>query len=139
MIGNDVIQADIVALLKGDSTITDLLASASEVREANYMGPDWNYPTLRVAIDTQTPRVDSQECDHSILNFRILVFSDKPSSLEAQQIATAVNNFFHNRHVTGTGYFMRRVVSAGLSGPTPAGEFRWFVQCQFRANVYPTS
>src|SRR3990172_8525364 len=98
MIGNEVIQADIVTDLKAASAITTLLASASEVRELQYQGADFDYPALRVHIDENRPIVTREQCDHANLMLTIRVFGEGGSSREVSSIATAVNNRYHRRN-----------------------------------------
>ena len=139
MIDNAQIQIDLIAALIAESTITTLLQSSAEVREANFMGADFRYPTIRVRIDNNSPINEADPCDHSVVTFSILCYTEEASSLTCQQLATAVNNFFHRKHLTGTGYVIRRIRSGGLSGAGAVGRNIWMVSCAFVGTVRPTT
>lgn len=138
MIGNAQIQEDLVALLKAESTIIDLLASASEVREANFMGADFRYPTIRVKIESNSPFDSADPCDHSSVVFSILCYAEEASSKSCQDLAAAVNTFLHRRFITGTGYKIPRLRSSALSGASAIDQNTWMVRCGFVGNVRPT-
>ncbi|MHA2135896.1 MAG: hypothetical protein ACW99J_18720 [Candidatus Thorarchaeota archaeon] len=139
MIDNAQIQTDVVAAIKAESTITSLLHSSAEVREANFMGADFRYPTIRVRIDNHSPINNIDPCDHSVVSFSILCYTEEASSLTCQQLAAAVNDFLHRKHFTGTGYVIRRIRSAGLSGAGAVGQNIWMVNCAFAGTVRPTT
>lgn len=139
MIDNAQIQIDLIAAIKSEATITDLLHSIAEVREANFMGADFRYPTIRARIDNHSPIISADPCDHSVVSFSILCYAEDASSLVCQQVAAAVNNFFHRKHLTGTGYVIRRIRSAGLGGAGAVGRNIWMVNCAFAGSVRPTT
>lgn len=139
MIDNAQIQEDLVALLKAETSITDLLASTNEVREANFMGADFRYPTLRVKIENNSPFDSADPCDHSSVVFTILCYTEQASSKTCQDLAAAVNSFLHRRFVNGTGYKIPRIRSSGLSGAGPIAQNTWMVRCGFVGNVRPTT
>jgi len=139
MIDTAQIQIDLVAALKAETTITTLLHSSAEVREASFMGADFRYPTIRIRIDNHSPINNADPCDHSTLAFSILCYAEDASSLVCQQLAAAVNDFLHRKHFTGTGYVIRRIRSAGLSGAGPIGQQTWMVTCAFAGTIRPTT
>lgn len=141
MIGNDVIQSDIVTDLKADTAIVALLvaggSNASEVRELQYQGADFAYPALRAHIDDNRPIVTREQCDHANLSFTIRAFSEGGSSRTSSTLATAVNARYHRRNFHGTGWYSWfRAVA--LLGPRRVGEKLWMSEVIFRGVVYPT-
>ena len=96
MLGNDEIQAAIVAYEKSLSDITsELPAGAEEIREDQWQGKDFTYPNIRVRLISNTP--DMAQCNlHSVL-FSCLVFSEDPSSQQADRIAGIIGITLHER------------------------------------------
>jgi hypothetical protein len=139
MIDNAIIQADLIAAIKAETTITSLLSTAAEIREASFMGADFAYPAVRVRIENNSPVNQADPCDHSELTFTVFCFTEEASSLTCQQLAAAVNNFFHRKYLTGTGYVICRIRSGGLSGPSPIGAETWMNMCQYGGTVRPTT
>lgn len=60
-----------------------------EIRENQWQGNVFVYPNLRVRVGDVTTLLRN-ECDVSSTSIDILIHSDKPSSLEAEQIAQAI-------------------------------------------------
>ena len=54
MIGNEVIEADLLADMLAQASITSLLSSAVEIREDQYQGTVFAYPAIRFAVLQQT-------------------------------------------------------------------------------------
>lgn len=139
MIDSAQIQIDLIAALKAEATIINLLQSSAEIREAFYMGADFGYPAIRVKIDNHSPINSADPCDHSVVSFSILCYTEEASSLTCQQLAAVVNDFLHRKHFTGTGYVIRRIRSAGLSGAGAIGRNIWMVTCAYAGTVRPTT
>ena len=101
MLRNDQVQAAIVAYIKAQSTITDELVTAQnsngadEVREDNWQGREFTYPNIRVRLITNEPA--DPECNLHSVTLSFLVFSEDPSSQEADRIAGIINNTLHGR------------------------------------------
>lgn len=138
MIGNHVLQSDLVADLRAAVAITTLLASSGEVRELQYQGADFAYPALRIHIDDNRPIITREQCDHANLSFTVRVFAEGGSSRPASTIANAVNSRLHRRNLHGTGWYTWLRTSAFL-GPRMVAENLWMVELVFRGVVYPTS
>lgn len=139
MIDNEQILADLITDMKGVSAITDLLASASEIREAYFMGADFNYPAIRVRIDSHIPYNDAEPCDTSILIWTVMVLTEDASSLRNQQIGSEVRLAYHRKFFSGTGWKCPKFLVQNVPSPEPAGEKRWVNRIMFRGNVYPTT
>lgn len=147
MISNDVLKADLVALLKGYSTLTDELVrndgegGVESVKESQYAGTLFIYPAVRVRINRQIALTDRGYCDHARLSVSIRVLTEGASSQECDRIAGIVNSFLHGssgggRFVQGTGWssFMR---SNGLEAAIRTSEKAWMAVANFEGVVYP--
>jgi len=138
MIGNHILQSDLIADMKAAGAITTLLASSGEVRELQYQGADFAYPALRVHIDNNKPILTREQCDHANLSFTVRTFVEGGSSRPASEIATEVNRRFHRRNFHGTGWYSWFRTSAFL-GPRMVAENLWMVETVFSGVVYPTA
>lgn len=147
MISNDVLKADLVAALKGYSTLTDLLVrndgmgGVGNVKESQYAGTQFYYPAVRVRINRQIALTDRGPCDHARLSFSIRVLTEGASSQDCDQIAGVVNSFLHGsngggRFFQGTGWssYLR---SSGLDAAIRTGEKAWMAVANFEGVVYP--
>ena len=96
MLRNDQIQAAIVAYMKVQSTITaELKDGADEVREDEWQGTKFTYPNIRVRLISNEPA--DPECNLHSVTLSFMVFSEDPSSKEADTIAGIINNTLHGR------------------------------------------
>lgn len=96
MLRNDQIQAAIVAYIKALSIITaELKDGADEIREDNWQGREFTYPNIRVRLISNEPA--DPECNLHSVTLSFLVFSEDPSSQEADRIAGIINNTLHGR------------------------------------------
>jgi len=93
---NDQIQAAIVAYVKGKSDITSQLTDgAEEVREDFWQGREFTYPNVRVRLISNEPQ--DPECSLHSVSLSLLVFSEDPSSQQADKIAGIINNTLHGK------------------------------------------
>lgn len=102
---NDQIQAAIIAYMKSKTAITDELVTvdgtdlgSTEIREDQWQGDDFDYPNIRVRLIGNSPLDDN--CNHSRVTFSCMVFSETPSSLQADRIAGIINNSLHENSFT---------------------------------------
>ena len=138
MITNDIIQIDLIALLKLSGTVVDLLGTDEEVREAYYQSKEIAYPNIRVSIMTEEPRLESEQCDLSRCTFIVRCYAEDSSSGSCQELAAAVVNYLHKKFISGTGWSGTiRLVT--LSGPATIREHLWRVEPMFSVNVYPSA
>lgn len=138
MISNQVIQADFVAYLKGQVTLTALLYDATEVREDQYQGTIFNYPNVRVALGTQIPLTNMEQCDLARLTFSIRAYTESGSSKTADTIAGIVHGLFHRRQFNGTGWYAW-FYGAGLDSAARMGEKLWRAEASFQGVIYPSN
>jgi hypothetical protein len=147
MIDNAVIQADIVAALKANSTVTSALVrqdgegGAENVKESQWAGTDFTFPAIRVRVNRQIPITDRQNCDHARLSFSIRCLTEGGSSKPADELAGLVNSQFHGnagggKFFRGTGWstYLR---GSGLVSALRTGEKLWMAEAQFEGVVYP--
>ena len=89
----DEIQMGLVAYLKSKTTITDLLYNddAEEIKEYNWKGTVSHYPCLRIRIIPPVTTIGN--CNGSVFNAGIMVFSEDASSYEANYISGIIANY----------------------------------------------
>lgn len=104
MIDNDLIQT---AILVKSQSITALTASlpsgTASIKEFNWKGVDFQYPCVRIAVEFQGDLDDTNVSCPSQVDFSFYVFSEKPSSKEANQIAGKVVSGFRGLSFSQNG------------------------------------
>ena len=103
MLRNDEIQAAIIAKLKSNTTIVALLASSSEIKEDQYQGDTFNYPGVRVQLNSNEPIIPNSDCPHTRIGLSILVFTEDDNTLEADRIAGIIHNELHSKQFVING------------------------------------
>lgn len=138
MITNDIIHKDLIALIAGETSITSKLASASEVRETFYQSKSFRYPNVRLAVLSNDPYWEREQCDHARVNFAVRCYTEVESSGTCQELAAAVINFLHRKFITGTGWkgVIRLVTS---TNPTIVRTSIWRMELLFAVSTYPTT
>jgi len=99
----DEIQMGLVSYLKSKTEITSLLHSddPNEVKEYNWKGTTSNYPCLRIRIIPPVNTVGN--CNGSVFNAGIMVFSEDASSYEANYIAGIIAGIMDSRGFNSSG------------------------------------
>lgn len=94
MIGDEVIQASIIAKIKSLGAVTSLLSNgATEVRELEWQGTSFSYPNVRIELEDNDFYFDEQtKCSLQRVEWSVYIFSQQDSSKECSQIKTAVIN-----------------------------------------------
>ena len=100
MLRNDQIQAAIIAKLKANNTIVALLDSSAEIKEDQYQGTEYNYPAVRVQLNSNEPLTQDENCPHTRIGVTLLVFTEDDNSLEADRIAGIIHNELHAQQYT---------------------------------------
>lgn len=91
MIGDEVIQAAIIAKLKALAPFQSV--ASTEVRELEWQGDEFTYPNIRVELEDNSPYFDEQlNCTLQGVEFSVYCFSQQRSSKECSQVKTAVIN-----------------------------------------------
>lgn len=141
MIGNNILQAAIVARLKADSTLTTWLAArstAGEIREMQYQGAEFEYPCVRVAIAEQLPTGDVCYLTASFAMFEVRCYSEKDSSEECDQLSKLVLDALIGKRLSGTGFATMSVLCDSFPHAVHTGDKLWESFSTFRAEVYET-
>jgi hypothetical protein len=137
MISNTLVQKALIARLKAAVNVTALLNGAAEIREGQWQGRSFVYPSIRVTIGVQTPRIEATPCDWSRVSFSILSFSEERSSFEADDIAGAVNSALHlAAWDTADNFRFHKVYSTGLVSSVRMTERVWRGQAFFVADLH---
>lgn len=104
MINNNDLQEAIISKLKADATLIASLATDKEVREAQWQGITFEYPCVRVALETQTPKFPG--CTLYALTFIVSAMSEQESSKESNTIAYYVSETLKNFFSFGSYKFL---------------------------------
>jgi hypothetical protein len=103
---NDEIQSALVAYLKTKTTITNLLITidipigATEIREDQWQGTEFDYPNIRVRMISNYPLRNNYECSESTFTVSIMAFSQDYSSWEADKIAGIISTSLNGKSFT---------------------------------------
>jgi len=109
MIGDEVIQAALIAKLKSLGVITALVPSV-EIRELQWQGNDFSHPNIRLDLEENHYEYDEQErCQLQYTEFSIYVYSQERSSKQASQIKTVIMTALIGLGFTGTGVKFSRL------------------------------
>jgi len=112
MISNDRIQAGLISYLKSKTVLTNKLTACGsggdEIREDNWKGREFSYPVVRVAMLSNT---SSDKCEYSEFTCAIMVFSEKASSKEADEISGIISTILHNKGFTSNSIAFSTVVT----------------------------
>lgn len=91
MIGDELIQASLIAKIKSLSAITSLLTDANEVRELQWQGDAFTYPNIRLDLESNDWAFDEQErCLLQYCEFSVYAFTEDRSSKKCSQIKSAI-------------------------------------------------
>lgn len=140
---NDV-QIAIISELKGDTTLTTALGGDTEIREDMWPSLDWNYPCIRVAINSASA-YSSGKC-HLVewqTTFSIFVFTQptlsgttyNASSLQCSNLMNNVKSALFGQRIGSSGNFIpiTAINVTGANPPVPElppGGWRGEVLCE---------
>lgn len=144
MIGNDEIQAAIVAKLKDNAALAAWLAdrdSTDEIRELDWQGTQFSYPAVRVAASEQFPGEPTSKCflTNGHVTFAIYIFSEHDSSQECDQLAKIVDDALAGKRLSGTGWATMSIQPNGMLHAIRSGERTWNASGDYTARLYSTS
>ena len=104
MLRNDEIQAALVAYLKSLTAVTSQLVTidgiaigATEIREDQWQGTEFEYPNIRVRMISDIPYGDSDQCNASSFTASVMVFSQDYSSQQADRISGIISTSLHGK------------------------------------------
>lgn len=140
MIGDEVIQAGIIARLKTYPTPTGAFTNSSEIRELEWQGDEFVYPNIRLDLEDNRDYFDEQErCSLQYIEFSVYVFSESRSSKQASQIKSEIIDFLKGRGWTNLTHNVK-FSSPRLIENIPAirvEERIWRSQARFSSKVSP--
>lgn len=144
MIGNDAIQAAIIAKLKANTALVAWLTALSagdEIRETQWQGTVFTYPAVRASVGNQLPDAGMGTCYLSSgeFTFTVYSYSESDSSMQADQLAKLVNDALIGARLSGTGFATMAIKCEGMPHATRQAERVWSAANVYRANLYETS
>jgi hypothetical protein len=115
-----------IASLKSKPTLTALLLSpgATEIRETQWQGSDFDYPAVRVAVDFM-PSIN--RCGPDDGDITIEVFSAEKSSKQATHIASVIQQLYHGHPFTSAGIMFNTVIVRKVHKPIRS-IYAWMVK-----------
>lgn len=138
MVSNDLIQKVLIAALKADVTLVNMLTDAASIKESQWQGRTFNYPAVRVSVTLQVPLLTMAQCVWSRVSFSVFTMSEQDSSKQADVVAGRVDAVLHKKQFPGTGFRLWFIRSAGLASATRMSERVWRSEAAFIADLYTT-
>lgn len=142
-ISNDVIQADLIAFFKANVALVTAMtavnseADATDIKEDQYVGRDFNFPAVRIDVQRQTAINEEDQCTNTRLLFTIWIYAEEGSSKNCDSIAGFVHSAVNRQYLAGTGYNIPRM-TGDLIGATRIEDRLWRASVVCRGNVYPS-
>lgn len=139
MIPNNDVKQAIVTRLRAYSTLVNypLPDGVQGVREYNWRGTDFQYPNVRVEIESQTDATPEPRCTSSYIDWSTYVFSEHQSSLEADKIAGIVEAYFKDLSFTENNVKFQKIKVLESIPAIPEDEHTWRAQVRCRSIIYP--
>lgn len=133
MISVSDIQAAFVTSLKADNTIVSSVMPANEVKENQWQGKDFTYPNIRIDMLPERP-ASQTNCDGNYVDVQFRVFSENPSSKEANDIAVKIANKYHSKSQT-IGTLRFTMICTSLVPANRVDSKTWEAQVRFTGTV----
>ncbi len=138
MIPNNSLQAAIVYQTQLVPTLTGTVLpdGARGVSEVNWRGDVFQYPNVRVGLESQTDQTPDSNCTPVVVDWSIYVFSEVHSSREANEIAGLIVVYFKGLNFTSNGV---RFIRVGILENIPAlqeDSNTWRAQIRCRSIAY---
>lgn len=140
MIGDEVIQAGIIARLKTYPTATGAFTNSAEIRELEWQGDEFVYPNIRLDLEDNRDYFNEQErCQLQEVEFSVYIFSEQRSSKECSQIKSEIINYIKGRGWTNITHNIRFSPPRLIENiPTIRESERvWRAQARFSSKVSP--
>jgi hypothetical protein len=99
---NDQVQSAWITRLKANTTVLAELDDNDEIREDFWQGDKFTYPNIRVRVISNTPQA-GRDCNLHDIVISTMVFSEEPSSQQADRIAGIIMTELHDRQFTSNG------------------------------------
>lgn len=136
MIPNDQVKAAIVAQTKLTTSLVPRLPDGTQgIRESDWRGDVFQYPNVRISLETQTDATPDSDCTPVIQDWSVHVFSEKHSSLETDQLAGLVAVYFKGLNFTQNGIRFLRVQVLENIPAIQEDERTWRAQVRCRSIV----
>ena len=140
MIANDLIQAALVARLKGMAAFVALLGSKDDLKEAQWQGTTFVYPAFRIRMGTQVPQA-GYGCAGSSIPFSLICKTEDASSLNVNNMAGIAAQLLHGATwcdiFNGVRFVSIRAV--GIINAVREDERTWKAEASFQAIVEPAA
>lgn len=101
MVRNDQIKKALISHIKSKSDVTAILGDATEVREYNWQGTDYDYPAVRLQLRGNNP--DDSGCAKSIITFTWFCFDEETSSRMCDNLAGTLAEHYNKARFTSEG------------------------------------
>lgn len=93
----DLVQSALIGYLKTKTEVTTLLTTdTNEIRENQWQGRDFSYPAIRFHNVSLKPDTRGN-CNSFLAEITWMVFSEKPSSWEADKISGIISQVLHDK------------------------------------------
>jgi len=93
------VQVALIERLKADTDLITLLGTADQIKEPEWQGAEFDYPSVRVA---NTIRPNNAYCAPDDVDITIYALSEKKSSKQCTQVMDEICKYLHNQPFTGT-------------------------------------
>lgn len=115
-INGEVVQAAWIGNMKTRTPITELLLApgATEIRETQWQGTDFDYPAVRIHADFM-PSIN--RCGPDDADVYIDVFSAEKSSKQAAHIAAIIQETYHGHTFKYNGHLFCTVIVRKVEKP----------------------
>lgn len=110
----EIFQTAWIASLKSKTNITSLLANAREIREIEWQGVDFDFPSIRVGLD-YFPAIE--RCGPDDAEVHIKIYSDEKSSKKATHIASEIYTTYHGKAFIQSGIRFSTVIVRDIKRP----------------------
>lgn len=129
------VQSSIISLLKGQSSVTSIVGE--EIREDTWMGREFLYPSVRVAIQRIAPMTGNNgTCRNDIgdVSFTVYTFYEGTSSKNCADLTGKVANVLWNKQLAGFVTVVS-VQQTEIIMPVQEGERLWRGEVRARTVV----
>ena len=140
MISIDAVQEGIVAFLKAAPSLVGEVGD--EIRESQWQGTEFTYPAVRVRMGDKTTLIEGNcHTAHGVQPFTLLIFSEKSSSQQANQIAALAMNLLLDQQLHSADWISGnvRLRSPGLVAAIRTGDRLWRSEVHLEFNIYETA
>lgn len=138
MIGDEVIQAAIIAKLKANTALVAALGSSTDIKEFEWQGDAFGFPNVRVDLEENDFVFDEQKrCELQYAQFSVYVYSQERSSKQTSQIKTIILNELVGMGFTlgGVKFSQLRLLQGGNVPAVREDSRTWRGQVRFGTRV----